>query len=188
MKRRTFDLLLSVTGFVLAAILLAAGGLLTWGANFATNTVHDQLVAQQISFGPAASFADDCLKPIASYAGQTVDNANAAKAYSDMIKCHMETAFAGMGLPKDSTYSSLSTAARASDPASTEGKTLAAGVDLAFKGESLRSILLTAYAFGTIGAVASVASIVAYVVGAFMLILAILGIGHARKASPDATL
>lgn len=184
MKRRTFDLLLSITGFVLAGVLLLAGGLLQWGAGFASGTVHDQLVAQQIAFPPAAALADDCLKPLASWGGKTVDNANGAQAYAEMIHCHMQSAFVGMGLAKDSTYSSLSTAARSTDPASAEGKTLASAVDLAFKGESLRSILLTAYAFGTIGAVAAIAAWVAYALGVVLFILAVLGIMN-RKRTPE---
>ncbi|MHB0928963.1 MAG: hypothetical protein ACYC3W_08570 [Candidatus Nanopelagicales bacterium] len=188
MKRRTFDLLLSITGFVLAGVLLLAGGLLQWGAGFASGTVHDQLVAQHIAFPPAATMTDECLAPLASWGGQTVDSANAAQAYAEMIHCHMQTAFVGMGQPKDSTYSSLSTAARSTDPASAEGKTLAAAVDLAFKGESLRSILLTAYAFGTIGAVAAIAAWVAYGLGIVLLILALLGIRNRKKTPETAVL
>lgn len=187
MNRRTFDSLLSITGFVLAAILLAAGGLLTWGANFANNTVHDQLVAQKISFGAADSFNDDCLKPLAGWADKQVDSADGAKAYSDMIKCHLESAFVGMGLKADETYSTLGRV-MGMDQASDEAKLLNGARDLAFKGETLRSILLTAYAFGTIGAVAMIASYVAFGVGLLMLLLAILGLAHARRTPADATL
>lgn len=187
MKRRTFDTLLSITGFVLAAILLAAGGLLAWGGNFAKGTVHDQLVVQKISFGAADSFADDCLKPLAGWAEKPVDSAEAANAYAALIHCHLESAYVGMGLASDETYASLGRV-RGLDQATDEAKTLNAARDLAFKGETLRSILLTAYAFGTLGAVASVASIVAYAVGALMLLLAILGLMHARRTSTEATL
>ena len=38
----------------LAAILVLAGSLLLWGSTFVHNTVHNQLVAQQIYFPPAA--------------------------------------------------------------------------------------------------------------------------------------
>lgn len=187
MKRRTFDTLLSITGFVLAAILLAAGGLLTWGGNFASNTVHDQLVAQQITFGDEASFADECLAPIKEWAGKPVDSGAAANAYANVIKCHMQAAFKGMGLAETETYASLGRV-MGMDATTDEAKTLTAARDLAYKGESLRSILLTAYAFGTIGAVAVVASYVAYAVGLLMLVLAILGLVHARRTPETATL
>ena len=35
MRRKTFDLLVSTAGLVIAAVLLVAGGLLTWGYSFA---------------------------------------------------------------------------------------------------------------------------------------------------------
>jgi hypothetical protein len=54
MRRKTFDLLESTGGLVIAAVLLIAGGLLTWGYSFANSQVHDQLVAQKIVF-PAKS-------------------------------------------------------------------------------------------------------------------------------------
>src|SRR5215469_16918090 len=50
MRKRTFDALLVVAGLALAAILLVAGGLLTWGHVFVSNQVHDQLAAQKIYF------------------------------------------------------------------------------------------------------------------------------------------
>ena len=50
MRRKTFDLLVSTGGLVLAAVLLVAGGLLMWGYSFANSQVHDQLVAQKIVF------------------------------------------------------------------------------------------------------------------------------------------
>lgn len=187
MKRRTFDTLLSFTGFMLAALLLAAGGLLTWGGSFASNTVHDQLVAQQITFGDEASFADECLTPLKEWAGKKVDSGAAANAYAGVIRCHMRAAFKGMGLAEDETYASLGRV-MGMDATTPEAKTLQAARDLAYQGESLRSILLTAYAFGTIGAVAVVASYVAYGAGLLMLILAILGLWHARRTPEHVTL
>jgi len=187
MKRRTFDTLLSITGFILAAILLAAGGLLTWGGGFASSTVHDQLVAQQITFGDEASFTGECLAPLKEWAGKPVDSGAAANAYAGVIKCHMKSAYKGMGLDENETYASLGRV-MGMDQASAEAKTLNAARDLAFKGETLRSILLTAYAFGTIGAVAAIASYVAYAVGLLMLLLAILGLAHARRTPETATL
>ena len=37
MRRKTFDLLVSTGGLVLAAVLLVAGGLLMWGYSFANS-------------------------------------------------------------------------------------------------------------------------------------------------------
>lgn len=48
--------LTAIAGFVLSAILLAAGGLLLWGSTYTHNMVHNQLAAQQIYFPPKAAF------------------------------------------------------------------------------------------------------------------------------------
>ena len=199
MKRRTFDTILSITGFALAAVLLAAGALLNWGANFASSSVRDQLVAQKISFGAAETFNSDCLKPLASWAGKAVDSGAGAEAYASLIKCHMETALTSAGLKADETYSTVSAQIMEKSPmvaimaedtaadkdakakAQAEIDTLTNMKELLYQGESLRSILLTAYAFGTIGTVASIASLGAYGLSALMFILSILGWMHLRR-------
>ena len=48
MRRNTFDKLLSATGFILAAVLLVAGGLLLWASVFVGNQVTTELTSQQI--------------------------------------------------------------------------------------------------------------------------------------------
>ena len=47
--RATIDKIASWTGLVLAIVLLAAGGLLTWASVFIGNQVHDQLSAQHVT-------------------------------------------------------------------------------------------------------------------------------------------
>src|SRR5581483_4676108 len=47
MRRKTFDALLSTGGIVVAAVLIIAGALLTWGHSFVDNQVHTQLAAQK---------------------------------------------------------------------------------------------------------------------------------------------
>ena len=51
-----------------------------------------------------------------------------------------------------------------------------------FKGETLRGLLLNAYAFGTMGTIAGIAAIIA---AAVMLVLGGLGLMHSRCVSPD---
>ena len=60
---------------------------------------------------------------------------------------------------------------------------LAAQVATVFKGETLRGLLLNAYAFGTMGMIAGIA---AFAAAAVMLILSGLGLMHARRVSPAA--
>src|SRR6266568_4404638 len=55
MRRKAFDALATIAGFVLAVVLLVAGGLLLWGHNFVSDQVHSQLTAQKIVFPPASS-------------------------------------------------------------------------------------------------------------------------------------
>jgi hypothetical protein len=53
-----------------------------------------------------------------------------------------------------------------------------------FRGTTLRSMLLNAYAFGTMGTIAGIAAIAAFIAAAVMLILGSLGLAHARRVSP----
>src|SRR5579871_112449 len=61
---------------------------------------------------------------------------------------------------------------------------LAAQADTVFKGETLRGLLLNAYAFGTMGMIAGIAAIAAFIAAAVMLVLAALGLVHSRR-TPD---
>jgi hypothetical protein len=83
MRRRTLDALLATSGLIVAAILLAAGGLLTWAHSFVDNQVSTQLSSQQIFF-PAKgsdSLNDPAIKPyLEQYAGQQMTNGAQAKA------------------------------------------------------------------------------------------------------------
>ena len=86
MRRKTFDALMATGGLVLAAVLLVAGGLLTWAHNFVGNQVHKQLAAQKIFFPPAGreAIADPAIKPyLTQYAGQQLTTGAQAKAYAD---------------------------------------------------------------------------------------------------------
>ena len=55
MRRRTFDALLTVGGLIVAAVLVAAGGLLMWANNFVDDQVTTQLSAQKIYFPEAGT-------------------------------------------------------------------------------------------------------------------------------------
>ena len=55
-------------------------------------------------------------------------------------------------------------------------------------GNTLRGMLLQAYAFGTLGVIASYAAIAAFAGGLIMLILSIAGLFHIRRTPMDATI
>ena len=178
MRRRTFDALAVTAGLVIAGLLLVGGGLLTWGHNFVTNEVHTQLAAQKIVFPPANSpaVAGAAFAPMRQYGGQLMTTGAQAQVYADhFIANHLKEIGGGQ------TYAQLSAKALA-QPKNTA---LAAQVATMFKGETLRGLLLNAYAFGTMGMIAGIAAIAAFVAAAIMLILGGLGLLHARRASPD---
>ena len=180
MRRKTFDALLTTGGLVLAAVLIVAGVLLMWAHNFVNTQVHDQLAAQKIFF-PAAgstSLADPQVKPyLTKYAGEQLVTGEQAKAFANhYIAVHLQKIGGGQ------TYSQLSAKALA-DPKDTA---LASQVETVFKGETLRGLLLNAYAFGKMASIAGIAAIVSFVGAGVMLILSALGFWHLRRTPPDA--
>ena len=175
MRRRTFDIILSSVGAVLTAVLVIGGVLLMWGYNFANNNVRDQLSAQQIYFPPAGSpaLASPQIGPyLNQYAGQQLTTGAQAEAYADhFIAVHLSEVAGGK------TYAQVSALAQA-DPTNT---TLQAQVNTLFKGETLRGMLLNAYAFWQLGQIALYAAIAAFTGAALMLLLTVLGFLHLRR-------
>ncbi|MCU1593862.1 MAG: hypothetical protein JWO12_1254 [Frankiales bacterium] len=182
MRRKSFDILVSATGMVLATVLLAASGLMFWAHSFVSDNVRTQLSAEKIFF-PAAgteSLNDPAIKPyLSKYAGQQLTNGDQAKAYADhFIAVHLK------GISGGKTYSELSAASIA---APTDAA-LAGKVATVFKGETLRGLLLNAYAFGKMAQVAFIGAFIALGAGALLVILSVLGLLHARRTSAEAAL
>jgi hypothetical protein len=179
MKRRTFDILVSVGGLFLAVTLIVSGLLLTWAHNFIGNEVRTQLTAQKIVFPAAGSPAIKApeFAAMRQYAGQQMTTGAQAEVYADhFIANHLKVIGGGL------TYSQLSAKAIAQP----NNAKLAAQVNTVFRGETLRGLLLNAYAFGTMGTIAGIAAIAAFIAAAFMLVLGGLGLMHARRVSPAA--
>src|SRR5580698_8468672 len=177
MKRRTFDILVSAAGLFLALTLAASGVMALWASNFIGNEVHTQLAAQQIFF-PAANSKAVAAPEFAAmrqYGGQQLTTGAQAEVYADhFIANHLKTIGGGK------TYAQLSAEAIAQP----NNAKLAAQVDTVFKGETLRGLLLNAYAFGTMGTIAGIAAIAAFIAAGVLLVLAGLGLYHARPTSP----
>ncbi|NUR99765.1 MAG: hypothetical protein HOV67_31480 [Kribbellaceae bacterium] len=180
MRRKTFDALLTSAGLVLAIVMVAAGGLLLWAHNFVDNQVHDQLAAQQIYFPKAGSDSlnDPAVKPyLSQYAGQQLVNGAQAEAYANhFIAVHIQAIGGGK------TYSQLSAESLA-NPTDTK---LAGQVQTVFRGETLRGLLLNAYAFWKMGQIAFIAAISAFAAAGLLLILSILGYAHLRTVPATA--
>jgi hypothetical protein len=163
---------------VLTIVLLVAGGLLFWGYSFANSNVHDQLAAQRIFFPPKGSEAlapPEIGRYLNQYAGQQLVNGAQAEAYANhYIAVHLNETAGGK------TYAEVSTLARQSP----NDATLADQVQTLFRGETLRGLLLNAYAFWKIGQIALLASIASFVLAGIMLVLTILGFLHLRRVPP----
>ena len=180
MRRKTFDALLTTGGLLIAAVLLIAGGLLTWAHSFVNDQVKSQLSQQQIFFPKAgdAQLKEAAIGPyLTKYAGQQLTSGAQAEAYADhFIAVHLE------GIGGGKTYAQLSTQAQA-NPSDTK---LAATVNTMFKGETLRGLLLNGYAFWKMGQIAMIAAIAAFVGAGVLLILSILGFWHLCRTDPNA--
>ena len=171
MRRRSLDRILSVTGLVVAVVLAIAGVLLMWGGNFAHNTVTTELTSQKINFDADAA---NLPPELAQYAGQPVTDGALAKAYSDLIGVHVQ------GIADGKTYSEVSEewiAGGRSD------ETLAGQRQTLFMGETLRGMLLNAYAFWTFGTIAIIGAWVLWAAALLLLVLAVLGFRHLGKTS-----
>jgi hypothetical protein len=193
MRRKTFDQIVTFVGFVLAALLLVAAGLLNWGATFATGAVGEQLVAQKITMpgsngDPAAS--KEVIDFFAANADKIMTTGKQAQMYADhYIQFHLNA------MP---TYAEASTANRAAsglaaaDPTNADlqadAAKKAAIVETVFKGQSLRGMLLNAYAFWELGQIASISAMVALAGALLMLLLSIAGLIHIRRTPEDATI
>ena len=185
--RATFDKLISWGGLLLVAVLLAAGGLLTWASTFVGSQVHDQFAAQAITMPTSqtglASLPEADRAALEPYSGQQLTTGPQAKAYANhFITVHMNEAAKGQ------TYSQVSGQyiAQCSDPAkatSAACQQLGGLRQTLFMGDTLRGLLLYGYAFATIGTIAGYAAIAAFGGAAILLALVGLGFWHSRRAS-----
>jgi hypothetical protein len=175
-KRRVIDKILIMAGVVATVALLTIGGLAWWASSFISDNVSRELKAQRIYFPPKGS---EALNPedypgLQQYGGQQVDTGAKAKAYAnEYIGKHLEETAGGK------TYAEISTEAR-KDPTNTKLQAQKASL---FQGETLRGLLLNAYAFGTMANVAQIIAYICFIAGALMGVLVFLGLGHLATIS-----
>ena len=182
MRRKTFDVIATIAGLVLAVVLAIGGGLLVWGHSVVSNDVHNQLAAQKIVF-PAANSPEIKALPASdatamkAYAGQQMTTGAQAETYADhFIAVHLKEIGGGK------TYSQLSAEAMA-QPKNTA---LATQVATVFKGTTLRGMLLNAYGWWQMGQIMLISAIVAFASAGLFLILSGLGCWHLRRTAPQA--
>jgi hypothetical protein len=193
MKRKVFDKIVTAVGFGLAALLLAAAGLLNWGATFAADAVGSQLEAQEITLPSETGNKDEPTEVTAFFkenGEKIMSTGKQAQMYADhYLGFHLS------GMPSYAAASGASRAAATSLSASPNDLTLKAEatakagmVETVFKGTMLRGTLLTAYAFGTLGSIAAIAALVSLAGAGVMLLLSIMGLLHIRRTPEDATI
>jgi hypothetical protein len=191
-RRRTIDTILTAGGALVAVVLFAAGALLTWGSNFAEDYVQDELTAQKIAFPPAAALEEEGRTDLLKYADAKVDTGPEAEAYATFIDGHLANIGEGQ------TYAELGGAERAATAAVEEATASGAPADQVaalqadsdaitgqrntlFKGETLRGLLLSAFAWSQVGRIAGIAAWFAWAAAAAMTVLVVLGIRHHHK-------
>lgn len=197
MKRRTLDILTSIGGLGLALLLLVAGLVLTSNANFAKTYVKTQMTEQKIKFKTVDKLTpEEKAQPgLIKYAGQDLLTGQQAEVYAnEFIGLHLKAAtkglsYAELGTPLTAAKTALADAKKAgvTDVADLE-KVVAettATRDTAFRGETLRGLLLTSYGFSELGRKGEQASTVAYGASLLLLLLALAGLVHAFRTSKE---
>jgi hypothetical protein len=191
MKRRTLDILFSIGGVAIAALLLVAGIVLSANASFATTYVADQLAQQNITFKTADTLtAEEKQQPgLVKYAGQKLTTGKQAEVYAnEIIGLHLKSTaggktYADLGAPQSALRAQLADAQK-NNPAAVPDlqkqlNDVTAQRETVFKGETLRGLLLTTYGFSEFGTKAGQAATVAYLAAALMFLLALAGLVHA---------
>jgi hypothetical protein len=192
LPRRTIDRLLIAFGVIAAVVFVVAGSLLTWGANFSNDYVHDELAAQNIFFPEKAELEAEGRDDLVKFAGQQVTTGEHAEAYASFIGGHLGEIADGK------TYSEIDdrgaaakvTAAKEAGASETEIAELQATADqlkiqrdTLFKGETLRGLLLSSFAWSTMGQIAGIAALVAFAGSAVMGGLTVAGVVHLRRTT-----
>jgi hypothetical protein len=181
MDRKAWDRLVSWSGLVVAIVLILVGAMAVYGGNFGQQNVRDRLEPQSVQFPPYDAMTPTEQQEVGSFAGQQVVNGVQAEAFARYIAGHLAEVNGGQ------TYSQTSAAARDPNTPPKQAAVLAGMADTLFKGETLRSILLNAYGWWTVATIALYAGWVMIAAGILLLVLAILGFRHNRKANADLT-
>jgi hypothetical protein len=177
-------------GLIAAIVFAVAGGLLAWGANFANDYVYDELSSQNVVFPDEASLTEQGRDDLVKYADEQVTTGSEAEAYASYIGGHLE------GIADGQTYSEIDDrgAAAAVEEARESGASeaeiadlqatadqLTAQRDSLFRGETLRGLLLSSFAWSTMGRIAGIAAWVAFTGAAVMAALTVAGVIHLRR-------
>ncbi len=202
MKRRTLDVIFSVGGVMLAALMLMLGVVLHNNEHFAKSYVADQLSQQQITFANADALKAAGTDPaitnspcLNKYAGLNMTTGKQAECYANsFIAVHLAASakgggyagltYATLGTPQSALRTQVAAATKANpnDPKLVDLNTKLTAInnlrDTMFKGETLRGLLLTSYGFSVFGDKAQQAATVTFMGFILMLVLSAAGFVH----------
>ncbi len=189
MKRRTLDLLFSIGGIGLAALLLVIGVVMSGNADFSNRYVTDQLAQQKITFKAADLLTEEerqspCL---VKYAGQELRTGKQAECYANnFIGLHVKNSgggktYAELGDVQTALRAQIAAAGGAANAPDLQKQLTdtTAQRETVFKGETLRGILLTSYGFSELGTKADQAATVIYLGVILLTLLSMAGFVHA---------
>lgn len=190
LRRRTIDTVLTGAGALLTIVFIVAGALLLWGSNFAADYVSDELESQQIFFPPEEALLEEGRDDLAKFGGEQVTTGDEAEAYASFINGHLpELSYAEQGPAVTEAREALAAAQDAGedqavvDELQAEFDTLNRERDTTFKGETLRGLLLSTFAWSTVGNIAGYAAYAAFAAAVLMAILVVLGWMHRQKVA-----
>ena len=192
MKRRTLDILFSIGGVGIAALLAVLGLVMSSNASFSKDYVTDQLQQQRITFKAAEALTDEerAVPCLVENAGKALVTGKQAECYANnFIGLHVKNTaggktYAELGDVQTGLRARIAEAQKVADNPEVPAlqKQLADATsqrETVFKGETLRGILLTSYGFSTLGEKADQAATVAYLAAGLMVLLSIAGGIHA---------
>ena len=198
LHRRTIDLALIAIGVLATLVLLISGGLLTWGRSFSAGYVRDELTSQNITFPNADALTAEGRTDLLEFADEPLTTGSGAQAYASYIDGHLQgiadgATYAELGTPERAAKAAVAAAIAADEPqddinalqSTADGVT--AQREAMFTGETLRGLLLSAYAWSTVGRIAGIASIAAFAAAALMLFFVALGVVHHQRMAPAVT-
>jgi hypothetical protein len=170
-SRKQLDVAGGVIFVILAVVALLLGLKLKSLSDFAHDNVHAQLAAQKIAFPPKGSEALDPQEfpDLQRYAGEAVDNGQKAKAYANgFIARHLA------GIADGKTYAEVSGAAQQAP----DNQELQQQAQTLFRGETLRGLLLTTYAFDKMGDEGQFMAVLSFIAAGLLLLLGMGGLWH----------
>ena len=144
-------------------VLLVAGGLLIWGSNFADDYVGKELRSQNITFPAAEALTTEGRTDLAEFAGEQADHRRAGPGLRQLhqrppgegrrradLRRPRRSAAGGHGRGA-SGQGARRSRRRRSTSCRPRPTTITDQRDTLFKGETLRGLLLSAYAWSTVG-------------------------------------